>query len=74
MQTPNLAAEISALEAQLQHHQNLLDQAFSDNLEFAETKAIFHQMKILSDKLETLKKSVASEYNTNPSPPVNSNA
>ena len=55
MKPNDLTAEISALEAQLQHHQNLLDQAFSDNRQFAETKIIFHEVKILSDKLIILK-------------------
>lgn len=57
MKPNDLTAEISALEAQLQHHQNLLDKAFSDNREFAETKVIFHEVKIITDKLILLKSS-----------------
>jgi hypothetical protein len=55
MQTSELTAEISALEVQLAHYQNLLEKAFSENLHFAETKMIFHEVKKISDKLIVLK-------------------
>ena len=58
MQSKDLPAEISALEKQLIHYQNLLDKAFSDDLEFAETKIIFHEVKIIADKLVVLKNMV----------------
>ncbi len=55
MQTSTLTTEIAVLEEQLEHHQKLLDKAFKENLQFAETKVIFHEVKKISDKLEKLK-------------------
>ena len=55
MQTNDLIAEIAALEDQLKHHQKLLDKAFSDNVEFAEVKVIYHETKKIADKLEAVK-------------------
>jgi hypothetical protein len=55
MQTPNLPADISVLEEQLAFYKNLLDKAFSDNLQFSETKVIFHEMKKIADKLEAVR-------------------
>jgi cell shape-determining protein MreC len=59
MQTPDLIAEISVLEEQLAYYKKLLDKAFSDNLQFAETKVIFHEVKKLSDKLAAVKSRAA---------------
>ena len=60
MQPTTLATEILLLEEQLVYQTKLLDKAFADNLQFAETKVIFHQVKVLTDKLESLKKSIHS--------------
>jgi hypothetical protein len=55
MQTNNPTAEIAALEDQLKHYQELLDKAFSENVEFSEVKVIYHETKKIADKLEAVK-------------------
>jgi hypothetical protein len=55
MKPPDLTAEIAVLEEKLKHHQKLLDQAFANNLQFAETKVILHEVKKIADKLAVVK-------------------
>ncbi len=59
METPDLTSEIADLEEKLKYHQKLLDKAFSDKLQFAETKVIFHEMKKISDRLAAIKNQVS---------------
>jgi hypothetical protein len=59
MQTPELSSEMADLEEKLKYHQKLLDKAFSDKLQFAETKVIFHEMKKIADKLTAIKNQVS---------------
>jgi hypothetical protein len=56
MPTQEIDAAIKALEIQLHHYENLLDQSISANEIFAKTKIIYHDLKLVSDKLHELKK------------------
>ena len=56
MQSPEVRAEIDALEIQLSDYKILLDESISNNEVFAKVKTIFHEMKIISEKIEELKK------------------
>ncbi|HTB26638.1 MAG TPA: hypothetical protein VK711_14795 [Puia sp.] len=56
MQSPEVRAEIVALEIQLSDYKILLDESISNNEVFAKVKTIFHEMKIISEKIEELKK------------------
>jgi len=55
MQTQDLQAEISALESQLKQLNILLDQSFRNNEILAKTKIIYHDVKLVSDRLQKLK-------------------
>jgi hypothetical protein len=68
--TPNLSAmqptkttqdEILALEAEISHQKNLLDKSIKDDDVLEKTKAIFHELKVLTDKLAQLKKNMLSK-------------
>jgi hypothetical protein len=61
MQSQDNNAEIAALEIQFKHYQKLLDQSIRSNEIFAKTKVIYHDMKIVSDKLNKLKKIMEGE-------------
>ncbi len=56
MQSPEVRAEIAALEIQLRDYKILLDESITNNEVFAKVKTIFHEMKIISEKIEELKK------------------
>jgi hypothetical protein len=56
MQSPEVRTEIAALELQLSDYKILLDESISNNEVFAKVKTIFHEMKIISEKIEDLKK------------------
>jgi hypothetical protein len=56
----DLQAEISALEKQILSYEQLLDHAFSRNAILKETKKIYHQLKILKDKLNGMSESSRS--------------
>jgi hypothetical protein len=56
MQSPEVKTEIAALEIQLSDYKILLDESISNNEVFAKVKTIFHEMKIISEKIEDLKK------------------
>jgi hypothetical protein len=56
MQSQEVRAEIAALEIQLSDFKILLDESISNNEVFAKVKTIFHEMKIISEKIEELKK------------------
>jgi len=56
VQTPDLQAEIAALEIQLKHFENLLDQSIINNEVLAKTKLILHEVKKVSEKLNELKR------------------
>jgi hypothetical protein len=55
MQPTDLATEILLLEDQLLYHTKLLDKAFSENRQFAETRVIFHEVKRITDRLAQIK-------------------
>ena len=61
MQTKDLQTEIAALEIQLKHLHNLLDQSFRNNEILAKTKIIYHDVRLLTDKLQQLKEMAAAE-------------
>jgi hypothetical protein len=56
MQSPEVKTELAALEIQLRDYKVLLDESISNNEVFAKAKNIFHEMKIISEKIEDLKK------------------
>lgn len=51
MQSNDLLAEITTLNLQVLNQERILDQAFSRNLELKETKKIYHELKLLREKL-----------------------
>ena len=55
MQTKDLQEEIAALEIQLKQLNILLDQSFRNNEILAKTKIIYHDVKLVSDRLQKLK-------------------
>jgi hypothetical protein len=55
MQTHDQKSEIATLEIQLADYQKLLDRSIEENEEFAKTKAIFHDLKMIKDRLDKLK-------------------
>jgi hypothetical protein len=55
MQTKDLKAEITALEIQLKQLTMLLDQSIRNNEILAKTKVIYHDVRLLTDKLQKLK-------------------
>jgi len=54
MQSNDLQAEITALNLQIRDQERTLDQAFARNLELKETKKIYHELKLLKEKLTRL--------------------
>ena len=56
MPTAEIEAAIKALEIQLRHYENLLDQSIRNDEILAKTKVIYHDLKVVSDKLKQLKK------------------
>jgi hypothetical protein len=61
MQTQDLQAEITALEIQLKHLNNLLDQSIRNNEILAKTKIIYHDVRLLTDKLQQLKEMAGAD-------------
>jgi hypothetical protein len=61
MPTKEIDAAIKALEIQLHHYENLLDQSFRNNEILAKTKVIYKDLKSVSEKLHALKKLQAKE-------------
>jgi hypothetical protein len=55
MQVQDLKAEINALEIQLKHLTTLLDQSIRNNEILAKTKVIYHDVRLLTDRLQKLK-------------------
>ena len=51
MQSNDLQTEITSLKLQILNQERILDQAFSKNVEFKETKKIYHELKLLKEKL-----------------------
>ena len=56
MPIEEINAAVAALEIQLHHYEKLLDQSIRNNEIFAKTKVIYHDLKVVSDKLQQLKK------------------
>jgi hypothetical protein len=59
MQPTNTTQEdILALEAEINDQKKLLDHSIAEDQVLEKTKSIFHDLKVLSDKLALLKKSL----------------
>ena len=56
MQNPELNATILALEIQLNYYEKQLDKSIKDNEVFARTKKVLKELKVVSGRLEFLKK------------------
>ena len=56
MPSTEVNAAIAALEIQLHHYENLLDQSISNDEILAKTKLILHNLKAVSRQLNELKK------------------
>ena len=61
MQSNDLLVEITALNLQVLNQERILDQAFSRNLELKETKKIYHELKLLKEKLTRISESYESD-------------
>jgi hypothetical protein len=62
MQPTNTTREdILALEAEISHHKKLLDKSITEDEVLEKTKAIFHSLKEMSDKLAHLKKNLLNK-------------
>ena len=55
--TQNTQEEILVLETEISQYKALLDQSISDDEVLEKTRAIFHDLKILTERLAELKKS-----------------
>jgi tRNA1(Val) A37 N6-methylase TrmN6 len=56
MPTKEIDAAIKALEIQVRHYENLLDQSIRNNEILSQVKVIYHDLKKVSEKLRELKK------------------
>jgi hypothetical protein len=56
MQPDVRKAEIEALESELTRYQQLLDKSIEANEELAKTKAIFHELKMIQERLAEIKR------------------
>ena len=54
MQSQDLQEQIASLQLQVLDHENRLDQAFSKNMKLKETKKIYHELRLLKEKLTEL--------------------
>ena len=54
--TKTTEEEISKLEAEIAYYKKLLDKSFKDDVVLEKTKEIFHELKILTEKLALVKK------------------
>jgi hypothetical protein len=55
-QDQNHRAQIIALENQLHHYEKILDDLMEKNAVLGEVKIIFHEVKLISQRLVELKK------------------
>jgi hypothetical protein len=56
MPTKEIDAAIKALEIQVRHYENLLDQSIRNDEILSQVKVIYHDLKKVSEKLNELKK------------------
>ena len=56
--TDTTQEDILAMEAEINEHKKLLDNSIADDQVLEKTKAIFHDLKVLTDRLAQLKKSL----------------
>jgi len=54
MQSKDLQEEITLLQIQVLEHENRLDRAFSQNTELRETKKIYHELRLLKERLSEM--------------------
>jgi hypothetical protein len=59
--TKTTQEEILALEAEISLHKKLLDKSITEDEVLEKTKAIFHDLKVMSDKLALLKKELLNK-------------
>jgi hypothetical protein len=64
MQTQDLKEEITALEIRLKHLNELLDKSIKDNEILAKTKVIYHDLRLVSDRLKHIKEAVLADGQT----------
>jgi len=58
MQPRDRKSEIETLESELTRYKLLLDKSIEANEEFAKTKAIFHELKMIQEKLAETKRAL----------------
>lgn len=56
MKIQELKEEITALEIQLAKYEKLFEQSIENNVEFAQTRVIFHELRKLTEKLKEIRK------------------
>jgi hypothetical protein len=56
MKLQELKAEITALEIQLAHYLKLFDDSIENNVEFAQTRPIFHELRKITEKIKEIRK------------------
>ena len=61
MQLQDVQSEIDSLQLQLKNNYEIFDQALINNVELKETKKLFHEIKILRERLEVLELKVKSK-------------
>jgi hypothetical protein len=54
MQCKDLQAEITSLQFQLVHHEQMLKNAMQHNVEFAESTKIYQKIKKINSRLEEI--------------------
>ncbi len=65
MPTKEIDAAIKALEIQVRHYENLLEQSIRNNEILSQVKVIYHDLKKVSEKLRELKKLQQGEDSKN---------
>jgi hypothetical protein len=56
MKIQELKEEITALEIQLAKYEKLFEQSIENNVEFAQTRVIYHELRKLTEKLKEIRK------------------
>jgi uncharacterized coiled-coil protein SlyX len=56
MKIQDLKEEINALEIQLAKYEKLFEQSIENNVEFAQTRVIYHELRKLTEKLKEIRK------------------
>jgi hypothetical protein len=56
MKIQEIKEEITALEIQLAKYEKLFEQSIEHNVEFAQTRVIYHELRKLTEKLKEVRK------------------